>query len=91
MPYVLIPQIILGGGTLPVKDGILYWLAFIFSPAYWAFRGVRSGVTELPDYTGYRADYLEDAWFACTMLAIQMTVLLILSALCLRTKDLKRA
>jgi hypothetical protein len=91
LPYVLIPQIILGGGTLPVKAGILYYLAFILSPAYWAFRGIRLGANDLPAYSGHQTDYDESAWFACAMLAAQMIVLLGLTVLCMRAKDVKRA
>ena len=91
LPYVLIPQIILGGGIMPVKDGVLYWLAVVFSPVYWAFRAVRQGTNELPDYSGYRMDYNEDPWLACGVMLIQLTVLLALTTWVLRRKDLHRA
>jgi hypothetical protein len=91
LPYVLIPQIILGGGILAVKDGPLYWLAVAFSPAYWAFRGLRKGTTELPEYSGYRMDYAENAWVACAMLMLQLILALCLTAVLLRQKDVRRA
>ena len=43
LPYVLIPQIILGGGLLPVKHQPLSGLAMVLSPVYWAYRGVHRG------------------------------------------------
>ena len=43
LPYVTIPQIILGGCIMPVKGGVLYGLAVVFSPVYWAFAQIRSG------------------------------------------------
>ena len=53
MPYVLIPQIILGGGFLQVSSGPLYWTAFTCSPVYWAYRGIHLGASQLPSlYAG---------------------------------------
>src|SRR5439155_12751731 len=43
LPYVLIPQLILGGGILAVHHGVLRVLAMGLSPVYWAFRGVHLG------------------------------------------------
>jgi ABC-type multidrug transport system ATPase subunit len=90
LPYVLIPQIILGGGVMPVTDGILYWLAVVISPVYWAFRAVRVGSTDLPEYTGYRMDYVEDPWRAIAALVVQLVVLLALTTWFLRRKDVRR-
>jgi ABC-type multidrug transport system ATPase subunit len=91
LPYVLIPQIILGGGIMPVKDGVLYALAVVLSPVYWAFRAVRKGTNTLPDYSGYQTDYHENPYFACGILLVQLVVLLILTAWFLRRKDVQRA
>jgi ABC-type multidrug transport system ATPase subunit len=90
LPYVLIPQIILGGGIMPVKDGVLYWLAVVLSPVYWAFRGIRRGTSDLPDYSGYQMDYTEDPWLACGVLVVQLIALLLMTTLFLRSKDLHR-
>src|SRR5439155_1675672 len=43
LPYVLIPQMILGGGVIAVREGAIYWLAVTLSPGYWAYRGIRRG------------------------------------------------
>ena len=90
LPYVLIPQIILGGGIMPVKDGVLYLLAVVLSPVYWAFRGVRRGTHDLPDYSGYQTDYSDDPLFAGGVLVVQLVVLLMLTAWFLRRKDVQR-
>ena len=49
LPYVLIPQFILGGGFLSVKEGMLPVLAWFLSPVYWAYRAVHLGANRLPD------------------------------------------
>jgi energy-coupling factor transporter ATP-binding protein EcfA2 len=89
LPYVLIPQIILGGGVLTVKEGPLYWIAFIASPCYWAFRAVRTGETELPRDLAVRMDYDDSLWIPATALLVQTTVLLLLATWALRRKDLR--
>jgi ABC transport system ATP-binding/permease protein len=90
LPYVLIPQMILGGGIIAVRDGALYWMGVILSPVYWAFRAMRKGTSELPEYSGYRLDYSEDPWQACAMLAVQLVVMLCLTTFMLRRKDVRR-
>jgi ABC-type multidrug transport system ATPase subunit len=89
LPYVLIPQIILGGGILSVKEGPLYWIAFVASPVYWAYRAVRTGETELPKDLPYHMDYDDSLWIPVTALVVQTAVLLILAAWALRRKDLR--
>jgi ABC-type multidrug transport system ATPase subunit len=90
LPYVTIPQIILGGCIMPVRDGVLFALAVVFSPVYWAFRAARTGATTLPDYSGVRMDYTEDPWIACAAMVVQMAVLLALTTWLLRRKDIRR-
>jgi hypothetical protein len=90
LPYVLIPQIILGGGIMPVIDGVLYLLAVVLSPVYWAFRAIRRGTHDLPDYSGYRTDYSDDPLLAGSVLVLQLVVLLTLTAWFLRRKDVQR-
>ncbi len=87
LPYVLIPQMILGGGVIVVRDGFLYWLAVVFSPVYWAYRGIRLGETELPKDMYYHMDYDDNLWVACSALAAQIVVLLLLTAWFLKRKD----
>jgi len=90
LPYVLIPQIILGGGVLQVKDGPLYSLATLLSPAYWAYRGVHRGTTSLPPDVPAAMNYNDNVWVACTALIIQTAIMLGLAAWFLRRKDVQR-
>jgi hypothetical protein len=90
LPYVLIPQIILGGGILPVEGGPLRAMAVIASPAYWAYRAVRRGATELPEDFPGRMHYHDDIGFACAMMALQMFGLLLLTAWFLKRWDTRK-
>jgi hypothetical protein len=87
LPYVLIPQMILGGGLIAVHKGLIYWLAVTLSPVYWAYRAVRRGATALPEGDYYRMNYDDSVWICCVALAVQMVVLLLLTAWALRRKD----
>jgi hypothetical protein len=90
LPYVLIPQMILAGGIIPIRDGPLYWLASTACPAYWGFRGIRANATTLPpDFPGHM-DYADNPWIAVTLLAVQTVVLLLVTGWCLRRKDVRR-
>jgi hypothetical protein len=91
LPYVLIPQIILGGGILPVRGELLHAIAVVASPAYWAYRAIRRGATRLPEDLPYHMDYNDSPWLACAALAVQMTVLLLLTAWFLKRKDVCKA
>lgn len=90
LPYVLIPQIILGGGILAVKEGPLFWIAWATSPVYWGYRAVRKGVTSLPVDSPAHMDYNESLWIPLTALLAQTAGLLLLAALALRNKDRQR-
>jgi hypothetical protein len=87
LPYVLIPQIILGGGLLPIKHEPLHTLAMVLSPVYWAFRAVRRGAMKLPPDMPMYAEHDDPVWLPGAALAVQMVVLLALTAWFLRRKD----
>ena len=87
LPYVLIPQIILGGGLLPIKNQPLLALAMGLSPVYWGFRAVRRGATTLPHDLPYHMDYDDSVMLACAGLGVQLVVLLLATAWFLRRKD----
>jgi ABC transport system ATP-binding/permease protein len=91
LPYVLIPQIILGGGIIPISGGILYVMAALGSPVYWAFRAIHRGATEFPPDFPYYMDYRDSVWLSCAGLLAQTAVLLLATAWCLRRKDVRRA
>jgi hypothetical protein len=90
LPYVLIPQIILGGGLLPIKHEPLQGLAMALSPVYWAYRGTHRGATGLPTEHPLHMGYDDSVWIACAALVVQMVVLLGLTAWFLRRKDVGR-
>ncbi len=76
LPYVLIPQFILGGGFLSVKEGMLPVLAWFLSPVYWAYRAVHLGANQLPETFPGRVDYLDELGLPCAAL-VGMTVVLL--------------
>lgn len=88
LPYVLIPQIILGGAIIPVKGEPINTLATLFSPVCWAFRAIHRGSNLLPEYHPLfqSADYsIAEVGLA---LGVQLVVMLIATALFLRAKDI---
>lgn len=87
LPYVLIPQMILGGGFLSVDTGVLHYLAVLLSPVYWAYRAVHRGADNLPDMYPGKVNYPDSLWAPSAALVIQMAVLLLLTAVFLRKKD----
>jgi ABC-type multidrug transport system ATPase subunit/ABC-type multidrug transport system permease subunit len=90
LPYVLIPQIILGGGIIPIHTEPMRSLAQTLSPVYWGYRGIHRGATTLPEDLSMHMDYNDSVWIVCLALAIQAVVLLGLTAWCLRRKDVGR-
>jgi hypothetical protein len=87
LPYVLIPQMILGGGVLAVSKGVLFWLAALLSPVYWAYRASHTGASALgEDFPMYSAHADDWAW-PCVALASQAAVLLLATAWVMKRKD----
>jgi hypothetical protein len=87
LPYVLIPQIILGGGMLPIHGEPLHTLALTFSPVYWAYRACRRGATTLPTDLPIHMDYNDSIALACGALLVQLFALLAATAWFLKRKD----
>jgi ABC-type multidrug transport system ATPase subunit len=87
LPYVLIPQLILGGGFLDVGHGLLYWLAALLCPVYWAFRAVHLGATKLPEGFPQHVDYADSLWLPFFALVAQTVLLLGLTGWFLRRKE----
>ncbi|HVS35533.1 MAG TPA: ATP-binding cassette domain-containing protein [Gemmataceae bacterium] len=79
LPYVLIPQFILGGGFLSVRAGMLPVLAWFLSPVYWAYRAVHLGANQLPEAFPGRVDYADGVGLPCLALAAMTFVLLALT------------
>jgi hypothetical protein len=91
LPYVLIPQIILGGGIMPMDTPPLNYIAFIGSPAYWAFRAIRTGETTLPASFPWQISYDDNNALAFAALSAQLLGLLLLAAWLLRRWDVRKA
>ena len=93
LPYVLIPQIILGGGIMAVEMQPLKSIAMMVSPVYWAYSVIRSGASTLPSYFPGANGALEvdQIWLPCLALVVQLVVLLLATAWFLRQKDVRRA
>jgi ABC-type multidrug transport system ATPase subunit len=87
LPYVLIPQMILGGGILSVQSGPLYYLATTLSPVYWGYRAIHRGAQELPAGFPGHVDYPDGIALPCEALIAQTVVLLLLTAWFLRRKE----
>jgi ABC-type multidrug transport system ATPase subunit len=87
LPYVLIPQMILGGGFIGVSGGLLHLLAVTLSPVYWAYRAVHLGAGRLPASFPGHVDYPDGLALPCAALLAQMTLLLLLTAWFLRRKE----
>jgi ABC transport system ATP-binding/permease protein len=87
LPYVLIPQLVLGGGFLSVREGALQYLAMTFSPVYWAYRAVHLGANQLPEAFAGRVDYADGLGLPCVALLGMTAVLLGLTFWFLRRKE----
>jgi ABC-type multidrug transport system ATPase subunit len=91
LPYVLIPQMILGGGIVSVAEGPLRLLALTVSPVYWAYRGIHRGATTLPPDFPFSEGYNDSVWLSCLAMMIQTALLFLATIWFLRRKDFGRA
>jgi ABC-type multidrug transport system ATPase subunit len=87
LPYVLIPQIILGGGFLDVSHGLLHALAEWLSPVYWAYRAVHLNAKELPSGFPGKVPYGNNAVLPCAALLAQCAALMVLTWWFMKRKD----
>lgn len=89
LPYVMIPQLIFGGGIMAVGAGLLYYLAGTFSSVYWAYRAVHTGTGQLP--AGYPGDVFpnDDLGLPVAALLLQTVILLVLTLVFLKRKDVR--
>jgi hypothetical protein len=91
LPYVLIPQIILGGLIVSIQGGVLLALAETLSPVYWGYQAIHRGASRLPSYHPMYAAQEYPVGLACLALAVQTAGLLALTAWFLRRKDVGQA
>jgi hypothetical protein len=87
LPYVLIPQMILGGGFLAVRGVLLSTLAYTLSPVYWAYRAVHLGSSLLPPSVPGATEHPDDLGLPCLVLTAQLLVMLAATAWCLKRKE----
>ncbi|VTS07816.1 ATP-binding cassette domain-containing protein [Tuwongella immobilis] len=87
LPYLLIPQFILGGGIITIDTQPLSWLPFLGSPVYWAYRAVRTGETSFPSQFPFYQNYDDSLVWPCLGLAVQTLALMLAAAYFLRRKD----
>jgi ABC-type multidrug transport system ATPase subunit len=87
LPYVLIPQMIFGGGILSAHSGALHYLAITLSPVYWGYRAIHRGAHELPESFPFHVPYPDAVSLPCKALVIQTAVLLLLTAWFLKRKS----
>jgi ABC-type multidrug transport system ATPase subunit len=87
LPYVLIPQLILGGGILDVRHAPLSLLAMALSPVYWAYRAVHLGAGTLPPGFPGHVDYADGLGLPCAALVVQTVLMLAVTAWALRRKE----
>jgi hypothetical protein len=90
LPYVLIPQIILGGGILRMDSPLLRVCSYVASPAYWAYRAIRTGETTLPASFPWRTDYDDNLWLPFAALSALVLGLLLATAWLLRRWDVRK-
>ena len=87
VPLLITPQILLGATILPIKGGLLKFLAMLFSPLYWAHRGCRSEGPGVPDFWQNLGDYDPAIWIPIAALSAQIVVATIATILVLRWQE----
>jgi hypothetical protein len=87
LPYVMIPQLIFGGGIMAVGTGLLYLLSGTFSSVYWAFRGAHLNANLVPEKFPGWVPYTDNFWLPCEALLLQTAILLVLTVVFLKRKD----
>jgi hypothetical protein len=87
LPYVLIPQILLGGSMIPVNTVGSFVLAATICPVYWAYRAIHLGARTLPEGFPAKVEYPDSVLWPCAALGVQLVVVLALTGFFLRRKD----
>lgn len=90
LPYVLIPQIILGGAIIPIRGEPISTLSALISPVCWGFRAVHRGSHLLPSYHPFHLTEDFKVVTVVVALTIQMVVMLGLTGWFLKLKDVRK-
>lgn len=90
IPLLITPQVLLSATILPIRGGILKWIAMVFSPLYWAHRGCRSEGAGVPTFWQNLGQYNPSIWIPILALIAQLCAAILLTIVILHYQD-KRA
>jgi ABC transport system ATP-binding/permease protein len=87
VPILEIIQFLLGAGVVAIREGSIKIIAMIFSPVYWAFRGVRDEAQGVPYNWHSMGDYNPDPIIPFMAISGQIFFCLLLMGLILKYKE----
>jgi len=91
IPLLITPQVLLSATILPIRGGILKWMAMLFSPLYWSHRGCRSEGTGVPTYWMNLGQYNPSIWIPILALIAQLCVAAFLTIAILHYQDRRKS
>ena len=87
-PYVLIPQILLCGASLPILSKTMEFFAGVLSPVYWANRALRTNTRHVPSVLWqFRENGDPPLWQNYAALGAYVGVILVVTLWQLKRKD----
>jgi ABC-type multidrug transport system ATPase subunit len=91
VPILEIIQFLLGAGVVAIREGAIKIIAMLFSPVYWAFRGVRDEAQGVPFNWHSMGDYNPDPIIPFLAICGQILFCLLLMGLILKYKERESA
>jgi hypothetical protein len=91
IPLLITPQVLLSATILPIRGGILKWLAMLFSPLYWAHRGCRSEGEGVPSFWKNLGEYNPSIWIPILAMIAQLCVATLLTIAILHYQDRRKS
>ncbi len=91
IPLLITPQVLLSATILPIRGGVLKWVAMVFSPLYWAHRGCRSEGDGVPSFWRNLGEYNPSIWIPILALILQLCVATILTIAILQYQDKRKS
>lgn len=91
IPLLITPQVLLSATILPIRGGILKWLAMLFSPLYWAHRGCRSEGAGVPSFWKNLGEYNPSIWIPILAMIAQLCVATLLTIAILHYQDRRKS
>jgi len=91
IPLLITPQVLLSATILPIRGGVLKWVAMVFSPLYWAHRGCRSEGDGVPSFWRNLGEYNPSIWIPILALILQLCVATILTIAILHYQDKRKS